>query len=92
MEKLEEVVDQCINKFIEQLSDKLDDKEMAGVVANVKELEEKKKNGTLDLNDLKSLMLLYKSVIIPASMVNEVSKLRAISGMINGSVGIRKPS
>lgn len=92
MEKLEEVIDQSINKFLEELSEKLDKSTLEDFKPKLEELVEKRKNRTLDLNDLKSLLLLYRNVIIPASMTNEANKLRAISGLVNGAVGIRKSS
>jgi len=91
MKKLEEVIDQSISDFIKEIVDKIDDKALTDIGPKILELLEKKKQGTLDLNDLKSLLLLYRNVIIPASMVQEANKLRAISGIVNGAMGISKP-
>lgn len=91
MDNLSKTIEQSIQKFIEETVDKLDKKTLEELGPEVRRLAKKKEEQGLDLNDVKSLLKIYRNVIIPSAMVHEAQKLRAIDGLVNGAMGIGKP-
>lgn len=92
MEHLKSTIEQSIEKFIDEIADKLDKETLQKIGPEVQRLQKKQEEGKLDLNDMKSVLKIYRNVIIPSAMVHEANKLKAITGLIDGSVGFSKPS
>jgi hypothetical protein len=83
--KIDRTVDEAIKQLYEKITDNIDVSFVEGLPELMGRLKKKQEDGTLGLRDYSDLLKIYKNVMVPAAMKQQVDKLNAIKAMIKAA-------
>lgn len=80
--KLEEAVDTLIQELHKRVGDQIDVGSLDGLEVTMQRIQEKVTSGQLSLKDLRDFLLLYRNILVPAAMKQEIDRLAAIKDIV----------